>query len=305
MTYGYFPGCSLHSTAKEYDISLRAICKVLDIELKEIDDWNCCGATPAHTSNEELGIALPYSNLVNASNEGLKDIVAPCASCYNRLKHAQHAVNSSAHIRERMNELAGELDSDISILNMPEFIINKIGLDILKAKLLVPLSGITVASYYGCLLVRPSAITHFDDVEDPMSMDTIVETLGGSSAKWSRKTECCGGSLAIPETDIVLELGKTIFNSATLSEADCIVVACPLCQANLDMRQKQINKKYNTNFELPVLYITQLVGLALGISPSKLGLNLLFTSPEKFLDKINMNNEKTAVSENKPETIGV
>ncbi|HEX2962642.1 MAG TPA: CoB--CoM heterodisulfide reductase iron-sulfur subunit B family protein [Ignavibacteriales bacterium] len=283
MAYGYYPGCSLHSTAKEYSMSLKAVCRKLNIELNEVEDWNCCGATPAHTTKEELGVALAYSNLVNASKQGLDNVLAPCAACYNRLKNASYAASHSPLHEKRMNELTGgKVEHDIKVFNILEFFRDIYGQDNLKTAIQKPLSGFNVACYYGCLLVRPSKVVNFDDPEDPQSMDELVNLLGAHAVEWSCKTECCGGSHAIPETDIVLELGRRIFSSAQSQGAQMIAVACPLCQANLDMRQEQINKKYKTDFKMPVVYITQLLGLALGIPSGELGLNSHFVSTQEL-----------------------
>jgi heterodisulfide reductase subunit B len=286
MNFGYYPGCSLHATAKEYRASMEAVCNVFNIKLEEVEDWNCCGATPAHTTKEELGIALPYANIVNASKQGLENVIAPCAACYNRLKIADHEVNHSAGMRERMNFIIGETaEKDLRIINILEFFRDIYGIENIKAIVKKPLKDLKVASYYGCLLVRPGKILQFDDEEDPISMDELISALGGTPVEWSCKTECCGGSHAIPMKGIVLNLVKKILNSARIAGADCISVACPLCQANLDMRQNQINKKYGTDFKFPVLYITQLIGLALDISPKELGLNSHFVNPTEMLNK--------------------
>lgn len=290
MAYGYYPGCSLHATAAEYDKSMKAVCRTINVELDEVNDWNCCGATPAHTTKQELGIALPYSNLINASEQGLSNLIAPCAACYNRLKTADHEVAHSPHIKERMLEITGkQKESEINIYNILEFFKDIYGLEKLKAEVKRPLTGIKAASYYGCLLVRPSKILNFDDAEDPRYMDEIIESIGAAPVSWSCKTECCGGSLAFPKTEIVLDLGMKIFRSAQNAGADCIVVACPLCHANLDMRQKQINKIYGTDFRMPVFYITQLIGLALNIKADELGVNKHFIKTADFLKDFSLN----------------
>jgi heterodisulfide reductase subunit B len=280
MSYGYYPGCSLHATAKEYGTSMRAVCNAFNIQLEEVEDWNCCGATPAHTTKEELGVALPYANIVNASKQGLENIIAPCAACYNRLKVADYEVHHSNSMKERMNFIIGETaEKDLRIINILEFFKDVYGMEKVKAAVKKPLKDLKVASYYGCLLVRPGKILQFDDEEDPTSMDELIAALGGIPVQWSSKTECCGGSHAIPMKGIVLDLVKKILDSAMNAGADCIAVACPLCQANLDMRQNQINKKYGTDFKFPVLYITQLIGLALDIPTKELGMNSHFVSP--------------------------
>jgi heterodisulfide reductase subunit B2 len=289
MSFGYYPGCSLHATAKEYGASMEAVCKVFNIKLQEVDDWNCCGATPAHTTKEELGIALPYANIVNASKQGLQNLVAPCAACYNRLKVADYEVHHSKDIKARMEFVIGETAvNDLRIMNILEFFKEQFAIRNLQSEIKQPLKDLKIASYYGCLLVRPGKILQFDDEEDPTSMDDLISVIGATPIQWSSKTECCGGSHAIPMKGIVLDLVKKILDSAKNTGADCIAVACPLCQANLDMRQNQINKKYGTNFNIPVLYITQLIGLALGIPFKELGLDSHFINPNAILRKFDL-----------------
>lgn len=286
MGYGYFPGCSLHSTAKEFSISTEAVCKEIDIELNEVKDWVCCGATPAHTTKEELGITLPYSNILNASEQGHDSIVAPCAACYNRLKTADHEVHHSEFIKKRVDEILGnEVKQDIKILHILELLRDEYGYEKLKGMIKKPLKDLKVACYYGCLLVRPDNIVNFDDAEDPVSMDELVAVTGATTVQWSHKTECCGASHAIPQTEIVLELCKRILRAAKIAGADCIAVACPLCHVNLDMRQNQINDKFLTEFNTPVLYVTQLLALALGIPYEKLSLSSHFIDPINLLKK--------------------
>jgi len=284
MDYGYFPGCSLHSTAKEFNISTKAVCDEIDIKLKEIDDWVCCGATPAHNTKEELGIALPYSNLLSASGQGLDNVVAPCAACYNRLKTAKHHVNNSETIKNRMTEILGdEINTDIKVFHVLELLRDEYGYEKLKTMVKKPLKDLKVACYYGCLLVRPTDVVNFDDPEDPVSMDDLVTVTGAQPVQWSHKTECCGASHAIPQTNVVLELVRRILNAAKIAGADCIAVACPLCHVNLDMRQSQINNEFMTEFKTPILYITQLVALSLGVDYKKLGFESHFNEPFTLL----------------------
>lgn len=289
MSFGYYPGCSAHATAKEYEKSMREVCNAFNIQLEEVEDWNCCGATPAHTTKEELGVALPYANIVNASKQGLENIIAPCAACYNRLKVADYEVHHSTTMKERMNYIIGETaEKDLRIINVLEFFRDIYGIDKIKAEVKKPLKDLKIACYYGCLLVRPGKILQFDDEEDPTSMDELISAIGGTPVQWSSKTECCGGSHAIPLKDVVLDLVKKILDAARIAGADCIAVACPLCQANLDMRQEQINKKYKTEFKFPILYITQLLGLALDIPVKNLGLTSQFISPAEVLKEHNL-----------------
>lgn len=286
MTYGYFPGCSLHATAKEFNQSTQAICNSIGIELEEINDWVCCGATPAHTTKEDLGIALPAFSLEQAAKQGLKEVIAPCAACYNRFKASQYEIKNHTKIKERISRIFDEpLQDNVEIFHIIEMLRDKYSYEKLKEQISKPLNGLKVVSYYGCLLVRPNHIVNFDDEEDPTSMDELVSLLGGEAIFWSHKTECCGASHAIPQTEIVLELCSNILKAAEIAGADCIAVACPLCHANLDMRQHQINKKFNKNFNIPIVYITQLTGIALNIPVDKLGLTTHFVDPVPVLEK--------------------
>lgn len=289
MNYGYFPGCSLHSTAKEFNISTKAVCSSLKINFTEVEDWICCGATPAHTTNHDLGLALPYSNLQLAVQQGFDTLVAPCAACYNRLKVSDFEIRKSDEKKNRIHEITEDkTEVDISILHLIEFFKNDFGIEEIKSAVKNPLVGLRVASYYGCLLVRPNEIVNFDDEENPTSMDEIVFAIGADALDWSHKTECCGAAHAIPKTEIVLQLCKKILQAAENSSADCIAVACPLCHANLDMRQNQINKTFGTKFNTPILYITQLMGLALGYGANDLSLQSHFVDPIKLLTRKNL-----------------
>ena len=283
MRYAYYSGCSLHSTAKEYDISTRAISRALGIELEEIPGWSCCGATSAHVTSELLALALPVRNLLLAQELGL-DTVVCCAACYSRFKAANKAMSSDGNYRVQVSEIVGRSYSgEVQVKHLLDVLTNEYGLDALRAKATRKLTGLRVAAYYGCLLVRPPKVVDFDDPENPTSMDQLANVLGAEAVDWPYKTECCGGSLALTRTDIVLKLSRDILQIAADAGAECLVVACPLCQSNLDLRQAQINKRYKTDFALPILYFTQLVGLALGMGWRELGLNKLIVSPKKLL----------------------
>ncbi|MBC7234449.1 MAG: CoB--CoM heterodisulfide reductase iron-sulfur subunit B family protein [Chloroflexi bacterium] len=284
MRYAYYPGCSLHASAKDYDLSARAVCAALGIELEEIPDWVCCGASSAHMTSELLGLALPVMNLVAARESGL-DVVACCAACYSRLQAANKAMNEGPeHRRKLVDEVVGSIyRGEVRVLHLLEIIVHEYGLPALRERVKANLEGLNVASYYGCLLVRPPDVVHLDDSEDPTLMDELAVALGARAVNWPYKTECCGGSLSLTRTDVVLKLCHDILRMAVDEGADCLMVACPLCQANLDLRQAQVNREYSTDFHLPVLYFTQLIGLALGIDPAELGLDKLMVSPEKIL----------------------
>lgn len=244
MKVSYYPGCSLHGTAREYDQSTRAVCRRLDIDLVELEDWNCCGASSAHATDEFLSGALPERNLRIAVNTGL-DLLVPCAACYCRMKTAEKEVAA--------------LRGTIKIKNLPDFLVEEDNFNTIKEQIRRPLEGMKMVCYYGCLLTRPPEVTEATDYENPQSMDKLVGLLGGESLFWPYKTECCGGSLAITHTEIVRRRTKEITEMAIEAGADCLVTVCPMCQANLDTRQDEIGKEYN----LPVLYITELIGLAM------------------------------------------
>lgn len=282
MQVGYYPGCSLESSAKEFDLSIRAVLKKMEISLREIPDWNCCGASPAHYLNEELSLALPYRNLVKAEEADFDRVISPCPACYSHLKHTHEEVAKDNHLRDRLRTIVGkEYQGRVVAKHLLDFIKEDIGLDRLKASLQTSLNGLKVASYYGCLTRLPGV--HLDDVENPTLMDEIVQTIGGESLDWSHKTECCGASLSISRTEIALRLVNAILEAAQEKGAECIAVVCPLCQSNLDTRQGDINKKFGTSYKIPILYLSQLIGLTQKLGYSQLGLDRLVISSNTIL----------------------
>jgi heterodisulfide reductase subunit B len=283
MKYAYFPGCSAYSTARDMHQSTLAVAEALGIELIEPEGWTCCGATAAHKTDCVLAAALPAANLILARDMNMT-MVASCAACYNRLKMANHEITSSPDTRLRVKEMLNrDYDGSVPVRHIMEVLLEDIGLDAIRAKLTQSLNGLRVACYYGCLLVRPREVMVFDDPENPTSLDRMVNSLGGKSLDWPHKVECCGGSLSLTRTDLVIKLTDSIIGMARDSGADCIAVACPMCQANLDLRQWDIAWTTGTKYNMPILYITQLMGLCLGISPKKLGLNRPMVSPEKVI----------------------
>jgi heterodisulfide reductase subunit B2 len=285
MQVGYYPGCSLESSAKEFDLSLRAVFEAMDVSVREIPDWNCCGASAAHSLSEELAAALPYRNLIKAEEARLDTVVSPCPACYSHLKHVHEAVSGDTSLSERLRSMVGkEYGKTVSSKHLLDFIAENVGLDRLKSTVRKSLDGLKVASYYGCLTRLPGV--HIDDQENPVLMDKIVETLGGVALEWSHKTECCGASLSITRTEIALRLCRAILEAAREKEADCIVVVCPLCQSNLDTRQGDIAKKYGPFPTIPILYLSQLIGIAQQIDPRRLGLDRLIVSPQALLQKM-------------------
>lgn len=282
MKYAYFPGCSLHSTASEYDLSTKAVCRELNIELEEIPDWNCCGATSAHSLSREVGIALPLRNLAKAEQMGL-DVVTPCAACFNRLKSANDTVKRDPGMLSLIDEKYGiKYKGNVNTLSLLA-VIYGLGMKEIKAKVKRELAGLKPACYYGCLLLRPPDVADFDDPENPKSLDELMGVLRAEAVKWPYKTECCGASLSLSKSEIVVKLTHDILSMAKRSGANCIVTACPLCQGNLDMRQSQVEAKYGEKFGLPIFYFTQVMGMAFGISEASLGFNKLMVNPGAVL----------------------
>jgi heterodisulfide reductase subunit B len=257
--------------------SVKAVLDFLNVPINEVDDWNCCGATAAHNIDHAMSVALPSRILAQAGKDGYNDLLVPCAACYNRLKVVQKELNSSVETKQKVAEI---LDQD---LNVPENILNI--LDYLTATVVPLLDGKTlksfakkVACYYGCLLVRPKNISEETQIEDPQGMDDIMKKIGIPTIDWAFKTECCGAGFSISKTETVARLSSDILIDAVDRGAEAIIVACPMCHSNLDMRRKEIEKYSGRKFDIPVLYITQAIGLALGISPRKLGLQRHFVS---------------------------
>ena len=282
MQIGYYPGCSLSGTGKEYDISLKKVFNLLDVQLEELNDWSCCGATSAHATNYPLSIALPARNLLIAKHQKLSEVVAPCAACYNRLIVTQHELEANQVLKKETSELLGEnIGNRISILNIIE-LFERIGKEKIVEKKTNDLKGIKAACYYGCLLIRPFEITHFDDAEQPSSMEKIISAIGATTVDWNYKTECCGGAHSFAHKEIVVDLSMKIIDDAKLHGADVIVVACPMCHSNLDMRQRAMKNHQ----EMPTLYLTEFIGLSLGIKPKELGIDLHFISSNSMLEKI-------------------
>lgn len=259
MKVSYYPGCSLHATAKEYGQSVRAVSGALGIELKEIEDWSCCGASSAHMTNFKLSVALPARNLVSAEKDRLKMIMVPCAACFNRFKTAQYYLQRDKKLRIETENIVGEeYRGTIEVRNPLDVIFNEIGLDTLNKKVTRKLSGLKPVSYYGCLLLRPPEICEFDNYENPFMMDEIMGSIGAESRPWSYKTDCCGGSLTLGKTEIVVHLVDKLMRMAEEAGANCLVTACPICMANLDMRAIK-------GSSLPVFYFTELIALAMGL----------------------------------------
>jgi heterodisulfide reductase subunit B len=286
MKLAYYPGCSLHSSSVEYDISTRKVCEALGIELVEVKDWICCGSSPAHQYDDLMAVALPAKNLALAhETDNLKQICAPCASCYSRLKVAQQRMTDNSLKKNVETVIDMAYPEDMEVLHMLDVITEKADVDNIKDKVVKNLGGLKVACYYGCLMTRPPKVTGKKQFENPTQMESLIEALGGEAVDWNLKTFCCGAAFALTKTDVVLELTNKILADAENSGADVISVGCPLCHANLDGRQTQINSKFQKDFHIPIFYFTELLGLALGIEAKELGIFKHMTDAEKFLNE--------------------
>lgn len=287
MRYAYYPGCSLHTTAKEYDRSLLAVCEKIGVELKEVKNWICCGSTPAHTTSKLLSLALPMKNLAEVEKSGFNEVIVPCESCFSRFKNAQYEVNNEPELAAKVEGIIEYKFSDgVKVYHPLEILSSEMELSNIFGLVKNNLSELKVVCYYGCLLTRPPKVTEFDECEYPQSMDKILGALGMSTLDWSYKTDCCGGSLNLTMPEIVMKLSRDILEEAKSVSADVIAVACPMCHANLDLLQEEIEKKYQTTYHLPILYFTQLMGLAFDIPVEKLLLKRHLVDTKDVLEKV-------------------
>jgi heterodisulfide reductase subunit B2 len=279
MSLGFYPGCSLKGSSREYNESVLALTRFFNIELCEISDWNCCGATAAHNLNKELSLALPARILALAEKQGLSEVLVPCAACYSRLSTALYDLKEQNELRKRISEVIDmELKASVNIINIIQFI-EKYILPSLEGRVVKPFVH-KAACYYGCLLVRPRQVLNFDREEDPQTMDAVMAKIGASPIEWAFKTECCGAGLSVSRTTSVAQLSGKIVMDATERGAEAIIVACPMCHSNLDMRRGDINKYNGSKSSIPVLYITQAIGMALGIDNKELGIHRHFVKVE-------------------------
>ncbi|GFE56949.1 CoB--CoM heterodisulfide reductase iron-sulfur subunit B family protein [Geobacter sp. AOG1] len=283
LNYSYYPGCSLHASAKEYDESTKGVFKALRIGLKEVPDWFCCGATPAHNVDELLSLSLCAKNLSLADNvEG--DLAVACAACFSRLKTTQHRLTENDIKRKQVETaIAGSVSLEKPVKHLLEILAKDYGLDRLADAVKKPLTGLKVATYYGCLLTRPPDVPELDCCEAPTIMENVIAATGAEPVSWSHRLECCGANFTLSRPGVVLNLSNAILASAKRAGADCIMVACPLCHGNLDIRQKEIEEANGTRYGMPVFYMTQLLGLAVGVPTGKLGLESMIVNPLPLL----------------------
>jgi len=282
LKVSYYPGCSLHATGKEYDQSVKAVSDALGIELKEVDDWSCCGASSAHMTNFKLSVALPARNIIAAQKDGLGSVMVPCAACFNRFKSAQHHLEKDASLKAEIEGMIGaQYDASVSVRNPIDIIYNDIGLEQLGEAVTRKLDGLKPVSYYGCLLLRPPEVCQFDDYENPYMMDGIMDALGAHICNWSCKTDCCGGSLTLSNAAVVVRLVDNLMMMASEAGANCVVTACPVCFANLDTRASK-------DVRLPVFYFTEIIALALGLEGPEKWFKMHNVDPRPLLKSLGL-----------------
>lgn len=284
-SYAYYPGCSGLGTSREYERSTRAVCQVLGLKLQEIPEWSCCGSSPAHTVDHVFSSALAARNLALAEEMGLGTVLTPCPSCLTNLKVAAWRMQDRSFLQEVNKYLEKPCRNQVQVKSVLQALLQDVGPSRIQEQVKNPLKGLKIAPYYGCIMNRPPGIMDFDDPENPVAMDQILKALGVQVVDFPLKVECCGGYYGIPRQEVVLHLSGKLLDLARVQGADALAVPCPLCQMNLDLRQGQINSFLQQDFQLPVFYYTQLMGLALGLEQKDLGLDKLCVDPWPALNR--------------------
>ena len=295
MKLGYYPGCTLHGTAREYNASTKAVSKVVGLELVEIQDWNCCGALEA-IFDKELSMGLSARNIYLAQRTGL-DLVIPCSICSHNLGRADKAMRTDESFRGKIERALGDKyrQNGFKIKHLLDVMANDVGVEALAKSFKRSLKGIRAVPYYGCLLVRPSEVSKFDNPENPTSLDSLIKATGAECLPYSQKTKCCGGNLLMSNQDYAFKLTQKLFDEAKAQGANCIVVACPMCHMLLDGQQTMVEKAHNTKIDMPILYFTQLIGLAMGLGEKELELDRNMVSPGKLISSIGKEEPKVEI----------
>lgn len=283
MKYAYFPGCSLLGSGAEYAHSGEGVLRALGVELEEIDDWVCCGATAAHATSHLLSLALPAISCAQAEKQGL-DILTCCAACYSRLKQTNHDIQNDPDLASQVSEIIeAPFCGSRRVLHITEVLARELDPAVIADRVQKPLKGLRVASYYGCLMARMPDALRVDHAEYPTLLDDLMEAVGAEPVDWPYKTECCGAALTLSRQKTVVRLSGEIVQIARENGADVLAVACPLCQANLDMYQANAEKRFGWELGIPVLYFTQLMALALGLSKREVSLGKVIVDPLPIL----------------------
>jgi len=284
--YAYYPGCSAETVSASYHVSTLETAARLGLEFQEVEDWNCCGATPYTNIDELLAHGLCARNLAIAEKAGL-DVVAPCNACFKNLHHANVELQSDPGLAEHIN-FALEADGlsyrgTVDVHHLMHVYVKDVGLDAIKKQVQRPLKGLKVAAYYGCQLVRPDRQDGYDP-EAPTYFEDLLKTLGAEAVDFPYRLRCCGASLMVANRRAALAMVRDLLRGAVQAKADVIATACPLCQLNLECYQQDVNREFGTTYRIPVLYFTQLMGLAMGIEPRRLGIGTELVSPQPVLD---------------------
>jgi heterodisulfide reductase subunit B len=271
-----YPGCSLETSSSHYLKSIERVFDILDIEYTIMTDWNCCGATSVKAIDQHLNLMLNLRNLALAEEQGIDELVVPCASCYHRLASTEYELQDKKLLKKLNKESGLKYEGKVKVRNILDYLANIIGVDRIASKVTHPLKDLVVACYYGCLNTRVPKPQVFDTMEYPTSMDHIAEAIGAKVIDWSYKTECCGASLFLTMDNISGKLVGKILKDASLRGVDCITVSCPMCQTNLDTKQSKIRNEYSIDRSVPSPFITQLMGLAFGCTLEEVGLDKNF-----------------------------
>lgn len=278
----YYPGCSLHSTASEFDHSTRAVCEELDLKLIEPEGWVCCGSSAAHRSDPVEALRLPIVNLALIEQSGFQEVAMPCAACFNRHKAAQHEMRHNDVHKSQVDKQIGYTYQDrVKVSTMIQTLHQHVGVEKISTKVKKPLQDLNVVCYYGCLLTRPPDVTEAEHPENPTDMDDLLTAIGATVHDWSYKTSCCGAAHSLVRPDIVLKLSSDLITHAREAGAEAIVVACPLCHMNLDARQMQME----VSEPMPILYFTQLMAIALDLPEKAASLKKNLVDPKPLLIK--------------------
>jgi len=278
MKVSFYPGCSFEGVAREYRESVEAVSKILGVELKELKDWSCCGASSAHVTDDELAVALAAATLEIADKTGM-DLVTPCAACFQRLKVAEKHLLQGKPVKG----ISGKYKGNFRIKSLEDYLWEDVGEKALSEKVKKPLQALNPVCYYGCLTARPPKITDAKNADDPQEMDNLLRAIGANVKPWSFKTDCCGGNLALTRPDIQMQLSRKLLDMAEEAGADCIVAACPMCHMNLDGKQKEISEEAGKTYQVPIFYFTELMGLAYGDPSVVKWLNRHTTDPKPLL----------------------
>ncbi|TFG73266.1 MAG: heterodisulfide reductase subunit B [Anaerolineales bacterium] len=282
MRYGYYPGCSLESISSEYDQSMRKLFKALDVEIEDLKDWICCGTVAAASLSHLIGLATPLWSVARSKKMGFDQLIAPCSACVYHFKHAVKKIEENPKLRTEIEKIIEmPLDNPPPTIHPLELLITAPFESRIKSRISpnLDLTHLKVVCYYGCHVSRPARVMQFDDPENPQSMDKIISWTGAQVMDWKCKVDCCGAHWNLIKPDVAVDLCLPIFEAALEVGADAIVVACPMCHANLDTRQQEVSEKMGRSLNLPILFFSQVIGYALGLTPKKLGLKKHLVDP--------------------------